>query len=171
MGGLPAEGAGAADRPQRDPGSLTGLRRNVGESFLFEVVGNLVGSVYGTDIYTDDSRLATAVVHAGLVEAGQKAVVRVTMLPGQPAYKGSNGYGVSSSGYGSWVGSFRVELIEAVDAPRAAEARVEVEWLGTWYRAEVLMEKGGKYFIKYVGYGDNWNEWVGRDRIRFVKRK
>lgn len=50
----------------------------------------------------------------------------------------------------------------------AAKGKAEVLWGSTWYAAQVLEEKDGKFFIKYDGYGDNWNEWVGKDRIRFL---
>lgn len=53
-------------------------------------------------------------------------------------------------------------------AARAAGAKCEVLWSGTWYKAVVLEQKDGKFQIKYDGYGDEWNEWVGPDRIRFA---
>ena len=46
------------------------------------------------------------------------------------------------------------------------QTKAEVLWNGTWYAAEVLETKDGKFSIHYTGYGDNWNEWVGHDRIR-----
>jgi hypothetical protein len=50
----------------------------------------------------------------------------------------------------------------------AAGAKCEVLWSGTWYKAAVLEQKDGKFHIKYDGYADTWNEWVGQDRIRFA---
>jgi len=41
-----------------------------------------------------------------------------------------------------------------------------VEWHGTWFPAEVLRRDGTRSFIHYTGYGANWDEWVGPDRIR-----
>lgn len=65
-----------------DPGTLVGHRGNVGKSFYFEVTGSNTGSVWGADIYTDDSSLATAAVHAGVLGVGQKGVIKVTILAG-----------------------------------------------------------------------------------------
>jgi hypothetical protein len=92
-----------------DPGTLTGHRADLGKSLVFEVTGSATGSVWGTDVYTDDSDLATAAVHAGALAVGQKGRVKVTILPGQDSYTSSMRHGVSSSSWGSWTGSFRVE--------------------------------------------------------------
>jgi hypothetical protein len=94
---------------QPDPGTLTGLRAEVGKSLLFEVTGNNTGSVWGTDVYTDDSTLATAAVHAGVLTVGQKGVVKVTILPGQDSYTSSTRNNITSGSWGTWTGSFRVE--------------------------------------------------------------
>ena len=45
--------------------------------------------------------------------------------------------------------------------------KVEVKWGSTWYAAEVkAVEGAGKWKIGYDGYGTNWDEIVGPDRIR-----
>merc|ERR1712048_1346581 len=47
--------------------------------------------------------------------------------------------------------------------------RLQVESGGTWYAAEVLqVKKGGKAPVKvqFVGYGAEYAEFVGADRIR-----
>jgi hypothetical protein len=95
-----------------DPGTLTGHRGDVGKSFLFEVTGANAGPVWGTEVYTDDSSLATAAVHAGVLAVGQKGVVKVTILPGQADYTSSTSNGVTSGSWGSWVGSYRVEAVK-----------------------------------------------------------
>jgi hypothetical protein len=92
-----------------DPGTLTQHRADVGKSFLFEVTGSNAGAVWGTDIYTDDSALATAAVHAGVLAVGQKGVIKVTILPGQNSYASSTRNGVSSQSWENWDGSFRVD--------------------------------------------------------------
>ena len=84
-------------KAQPDPGTLVGLRGQNGQSFYFEVTGNKGGgSVYGTDLYTDDSSLAAAAVHAGVLADGQKGVVKVTVLPGADNYQASDRNGVST---------------------------------------------------------------------------
>src|SRR5205823_4787332 len=59
----------ATARP--DPGDLRGWEGAVGSEPLFRVTGRTDGSIYGTDVYTSDSKLATAAVHAGVLRAGE----------------------------------------------------------------------------------------------------
>jgi len=92
-----------------DPGNLTGYRDDAGETFSFQVTGNTEQSVWGTDLYSDDSSLAAAAVHAGVLEDGETGVVTVTILPGEDSYTGSDRNGVTSMDYGSWPGSYEVE--------------------------------------------------------------
>jgi hypothetical protein len=46
----------------------------------------------------------------------------------------------------------------------------EVEWQGQWWDAKVLKEENGRWYIHYIGYDSSWDEWVGKDRIRFKKK-
>ena len=43
---------------------------------------------------------------------------------------------------------------------------VEVMWGSTWFKAKVTAVENGKWKIAYDGYGSNWDESVGPDRIR-----
>lgn len=96
---------------------LSAYRGKVGETFQAIIVGSTEGSVWGTDTYTDDSSLAAAAVHAGVLKDGEQGVVRVTILEGQPEYEGSTRNGITSSEWGNWGGSFRVEPVEKTLEP------------------------------------------------------
>ena len=100
---------GCGEPPVIDPGNLTTYRENVGETFSFQVTGDAELTAWGTDIYTDDSMLAAVAVHAGVLEDGETGIVKVTMLPGEEAYTGSEQNDVESLDYGSWSGSYSVE--------------------------------------------------------------
>jgi hypothetical protein len=50
-------------------------------------------------------------------------------------------------------------------SPRLGD-RLEVESKGAWYPARVLEEDGASLRVHYAGYGDEWDEWVGPDRVR-----
>jgi hypothetical protein len=50
----------------------------------------------------------------------------------------------------------------------AAGDKAQVLWKGTWYPATVLKAKGAECYIHYDGYGSNWDEWVGPDRINIA---
>lgn len=93
-----------------DPGSLFNQRDRVGAVLAFDVVGSTDGSVWGSGIYTDDSDIGTAAVHAGLLQAGQRDVLYVAVMPGMSSYEGSKRNGVNSSSYQTWPGSYRFVL-------------------------------------------------------------
>ena len=64
-----------------DPGNLTNYQNQPGKAFVFKVTGRTAGGfVWGTDVYTTDSTLAMAAVHAGVLKAGQAGYVRVAIV-------------------------------------------------------------------------------------------
>lgn len=69
--------------------------------------GGSAGSVWGTDIYTNDSSIGTAAVHAGLITFNAGGKVTLELVEGKPSYEGSTRNGVTSSSYGNWGGSYR----------------------------------------------------------------
>jgi len=93
------------------PMTMQGLCDNVGETFYFRVQGENNGTVWGTDVYTGDSALAAAALHAGAVELGESAVVRVTVVAPLRAYTGSTCNGVTSSSFGPYGTAYRVERV------------------------------------------------------------
>jgi hypothetical protein len=96
-----------------DPGTLTEFgAADAGRTVLVEVVGRTDGSLWGTDVYTTDSRLATVAVHAGAVREGERGLVRVTLLDGSDrTYIGSERNGVVSYDYGNYPAAFRIEKV------------------------------------------------------------
>ena len=62
--------------------------------------------IWGTDIYTYDSSICTAAVHAGLISFANGGIVTIRLVPGQASYTGSTRNGVTSQSYGAWSGSF-----------------------------------------------------------------
>lgn len=63
-------------------------------------------SVWGTDVYTSDSSICTAAVHAGLIDLADGGEVTFRIIEGQESYEGSEANGVTTSDYGSWDASF-----------------------------------------------------------------
>jgi beta-lactamase regulating signal transducer with metallopeptidase domain len=93
-------------------GSLTSYQSRLGEQFDFRVTGSTQGSIWGTDLYSHDSVLAVAAVHAGLLQVGQSGIVRVTILKGPKTFAGSTRHGVASghwSNEGGVYSAYRVE--------------------------------------------------------------
>ncbi|MFO1148847.1 MAG: LCCL domain-containing protein [Alsobacter sp.] len=93
------------------PPNMHGLCDVVGATFYFRITGATDGQVWGTDTYTRDSMLGTAAVHAGLVEPGQTAVLRVTVVPPLEAYPGTTRHGVTTTEYGSFPHAWRLSAI------------------------------------------------------------
>lgn len=117
LGHVQAQPAGAL-QVSDDPGNLQAYRGRDNETFYFRVTGRTSGAVWGTDVYTDDSMLAVAAVHAGVLQADETGVVAVTILPGQSSYRASIQNGVTTSQWGQWDGSFSVA---------SAQHRVQVQ--------------------------------------------
>jgi len=44
--------------------------------------------------------------------------------------------------------------------------RVEVEWQGKWYRAQINEAVADRFKVHYIGFAASWDEWVGPDRVR-----
>jgi hypothetical protein len=91
-----------------DPGTLIGLQNQVGQTYHFRVTGSVTGSVWGTDLYTADSTLAVAAVHAGALRPGETGVVRVRMVAGLSAYTGSTRNGVASASWNAYPAAYTV---------------------------------------------------------------
>jgi hypothetical protein len=90
-----------------DPGHMSSFLGQVGKVYRFHVTGAVGGFIYGTDVYTLDSTLAVAAVHAGILKVGQSGIVRVKILAGQPVYNASTRHGVTSQAYGAYSGSYQ----------------------------------------------------------------
>jgi hypothetical protein len=77
-----------------------------------------VGTVWGTDIYTDDSSICTAAVHAGVISLAEGGLVSLEILAGKSSYKGTSRNDITTSSYGEWVGSYQfVETVTTAPPP------------------------------------------------------
>jgi hypothetical protein len=97
----------ASDAPAR----IQDLCDTPGTTYYFRVTGAVDGSLWGTDVYTGDSALATAAVHAGAVKAGESAVVRMTVMSPLAQYQGSVRNGVTSHDFGRYGTAYRVDRV------------------------------------------------------------
>ncbi len=109
---LKAEGvadpeATTAIAAQADPGSLNAFQGMIGQKFAFTVTGRTDGSIFGTDVYTTDSHLATAAVHAGILKVGQTGTVKVLIIPSPAGYAASTRNGVTSNAWNVYPAAYR----------------------------------------------------------------
>jgi len=93
------------------PPNMLGLCEPIGATYYSLVSGDSYGSVWGTDTYTGDSALAPAAVHAGVVQTGETAVVKVTVVQPLLQYQGSARNGVSSQDYGHYGTAYRLACV------------------------------------------------------------
>lgn len=66
-------------------------------------------SVWGTGVFTGDSAVCAAAVHAGIISAADGGEVLASYAPGQDSYLGSTQNDVTTNDYGSWGNSFTLE--------------------------------------------------------------
>lgn len=93
------------------PPTMVDLCDRVGAVYYFRVTGDVNGQVWGTDVYTGDSALTTAAVHAGLVKPGAAAILRVTVEQPLKQYPGSTRHGVTSHDFGPFGTAYRVSAV------------------------------------------------------------
>lgn len=153
---------GSSRSPEPDPGTLYGYRGHNGQHFVFEVVGATDATIWGDGIYTDDSPLATAAVHAGVLEPGQRGIVRVSILPGRDSYEGSTRNGVTSLAYASFPGSYQVSPVLVPAPPSRSSKAGSSDAYGAYGAATVdrfLSGKPGESVIVQVGGSNDGPLW------------
>ena len=83
----------------------------IGQTYYFRVTGDPDGPVWGTDVYTGDSSVTAAAVHAGLVKAGDTVVVRVVVVEPPERFDGSLRHGITSHEFERYGTAFRFERV------------------------------------------------------------
>jgi len=106
------------------------------------------GSLWGTDIYTDDSSICTAAVHMGLIDLDDGGEIVVTFLEGEEEYEGSEENDIESSDWGAWDISFTVSLVDEV---------VEIDWNTRGYDLEG--EVDDVFFVSCPEDGEAGSLW------------
>lgn len=101
------------------------LRDQVGAIYHADLFDLSLGALWGTDTYTDDSSLPAAVVHAGLLPAGQRGTVVVRISGPQSSFTGSSRHGIVSAEYGAYDGSFQLlGVVPTITRHPKAQARM-----------------------------------------------
>lgn len=94
---------------QPNAGNLTRYRDKVGQTFYFEVTGRTTGSIWGTEVYTCDTDLATAAVHIGALKDGETGIVQVNIIESPSEHVASMQNGIHSHQWGSYPASYTVQ--------------------------------------------------------------
>jgi hypothetical protein len=93
------------------PPNMHGLCETVGTTYYFRVTGVTEGQVWGTDIYSGDSTIGAAAVHAGLLKPSETGVLRVTVVTPPEKFPGTTRNGVTSTEYGKYQYAWRLSAI------------------------------------------------------------
>ena len=114
-------------KPRPNPGNLIQFSNRIGQTFYFDVIGDVHGAVWGSDVYTLDSTLAVAAVHAGVLKTGQRGMIRVTIVESPERHEGSEKNEVHTGDWGPFTASYKVRRPLATDentneSPAEAEA-------------------------------------------------
>lgn len=102
----------------------TRYRGKVGTRLTFTCPAGKPQKVWGSDIYSDDSSLCSAAVHAGVISR-KGGPITIEIRSGLTSYRGSKRNRVASKEYGAWEGSFVV--LGATGAQWADEQPVYVD--------------------------------------------
>jgi hypothetical protein len=114
IGGLQINVGSGNSAQAQDPWRVnaTSHRGQLGTSFVHVCPpGGSFGSVWGTGIFTDDSSICTAAVHAGRIQQAAGGSVTVFVHPGRANYQGSVANGVTSRDFGRFAGSFSFDAV------------------------------------------------------------
>jgi hypothetical protein len=106
-----ATSAAPATTLAEDPWEANALehRGMDGQRFDYQcTAGGEPDSVWGIDLYTDDSSVCTAAVHAGVITIEEGGSVTIEIREGEESYEGSTRNGITTFSYGTWAGSFVV---------------------------------------------------------------
>ena len=135
-----------------------------GEHFTFAFPAHgVAGALWGTGLYTDDSSIATAAVHEGLITLEAGGVVTIEIRPGAPSYRGSQRYGVRSNDYGGFQGSF--VLVKGAEgfrpAPPPEVRHGDRPIMGDWNTkaAEFRGRNGERITFSFPGHGEFGSVW------------
>jgi hypothetical protein len=119
--------------------------------------GGAPHTVWGSDIYTVDSSICTAAVHAGLISFERGGTVTIELRPGRPLYGSSERNGVTTGVFGNYRRSFVFKSGTNESAEKEAEDVTSILWDTS---ATILtFEAGGTYKFKCPAAGKQSAIW------------
>jgi hypothetical protein len=79
------------------------------KTFTFSVTGKAGGNVIGAGIYSNQSDLAAAAVHAGVLKEGVTGNVTVTIVAAPAEFKGTMANGVTSRDGATFAAAYTIK--------------------------------------------------------------
>lgn len=116
-------------------------------TFYFPPGGTVSSRVWGTNLYTDDCSIASAAVHAGIINASSGGTVTIEIKPGANSYVGTTRNGVTSKDYGNFAGSF---IFISGHANTGDHTAIRADWAT---QADNFRGRNGEQFTYYFPPG------------------
>jgi hypothetical protein len=89
--------------------TANGFKGEAGQTYTFQCPAEgTEQSIFGSDIYTQDSSICTAAVHAGIISLAQGGKVTIEYRPGRSVYGSTVRNGIKSKTWGEYPRSFVV---------------------------------------------------------------
>lgn len=142
-----------------DAGELAALRTGERAKVMCPAGCSSGRTVWGTDVYTDDSSVCRAAVHAGILDLEQGGVATLTILPGESRYLGTERNNVRTVSYRAWDRSFALDRAVADDAALATPARTSLSVHAATVAAGDLVT------VEFTDGPSDPQAWVGLFRI------
>lgn len=114
--GTAGQFAPQANRARSAPVDIRALA--IGDQVTTSVTGRNTGPLWGDSVYTLDSDLGTAAVHAGLVQVGETKRIRVWVVPPPASFAGASRNGVQSRQWGPYHAAFVMQAAPSPAVPR-----------------------------------------------------
>lgn len=99
---------------------------DIGKVYKMTITGQIGGVCWGTDIYTHDSYIPSAAVHAGVIANGETKQVYIKIVEGKNSYPASIRNGISTAEWGSWGLSY--QFVNEPSSYKATTSPGQVEW-------------------------------------------
>jgi cytoskeletal protein RodZ len=89
--------------------TANGFKGETGQTYTFQCPADgTAQSIFGNDIYTQDSSICTAAVHAGIISLAEGGKVTIEYRPGRSVYGSTVRNGIKSKTWGEYPRSFVV---------------------------------------------------------------
>lgn len=176
--GAVAQPAGIAQGGNAWSANAGAYRNWVGAQYKYDCPPKgTAGTVWGTNLYTDDSSVCTAGVHSGVITLEKGGDVTIEMRDGGASYRGTTRRGITSRSYGAWPGAFVV--VGGLEGPDTFEAFATGTVLvngqpfteGTVRYGSTVDVTGGTLQMTAPAVGSVLLNGDGTDLARFVLKK
>ncbi len=135
-----------------------GMTGDAGTTFtLVCPSGGSLHSVWGSDIYTEDSSICTAAVHAGLITVERGGTVTIELRPGREVYGTSQRNSVTTGAYGRFGRSFVFKSEINSRAEKEADDVTPIVW--NTPASMLTYENGKTYKFKCPAGGKESTIW------------